>query len=158
MSQENIDNSIEEQKKNTRTRRAIPPVSRPLTAYFLFCKDKRAEFGKQDDGKKLTPKTLGKMWRDLSSQKKKVYIDKYKSLKKSYDEIIERLKQDKKKEDDEEETEIESSKKSTEEKPQKKTRKIKAKIRKEDEDKSNMIACNCGNCDECKVKKKKNKK
>ena len=159
MSQENLNNSpYETLYRNKRITRENLNVRRPLTPYFLFCQDQRAENVKNGDGKKLTAIELGKKWRNLSPDKNNFYVNKYLNSKKAYDALIKRINEEKKgKDEDSEETENESDN-SSEEKLKKRPAKKKAPPKKEDNMKSTIRACNCGKCDNCKNKRKKSKR
>ena len=54
-----------------KTRRDDP--EKPISAYFLFCSEKR----KKSKDKKLTVLELSKMYKALNDDEKQVYIDKY---------------------------------------------------------------------------------
>ena len=60
---------------------------RSLTAYLLFCKEKRDEVKSENKDKKMTEITsiLGNMWSDLSEKKKKPYEEKAAKLKAEFD-------------------------------------------------------------------------
>ena len=53
---------------------------RPLTPYFIFANEKRAEVKSQNPDIKITEisKKLGEMWKNLSDDEKRIYTDKSK--------------------------------------------------------------------------------
>ncbi|MES1922622.1 FACT complex subunit ssrp1 [Bonamia ostreae] len=59
---------------------------KPLTPYFVFMNENRAEFKKNHPDKKVTEigKLLGEKWRSLSEKEKTVFVEKSKELKKEY--------------------------------------------------------------------------
>ncbi len=61
-----------------KTRRDDP--EKPISAYFLFCSEKR----KKSKDKKLTVLELSKMYKALNDDEKQVYIDKYENDLKAY--------------------------------------------------------------------------
>ena len=61
-------------------------AKRSPSAYMLFCKDFREEVKKENPDMKFgdITKTLGQMWRDLGSKKKKKYTEKAAELKEEF--------------------------------------------------------------------------
>ena len=109
-----------------------------MSAYLLFCADKRAE----NKDKKLSAKELGQMYGDLPDNKKDEYKKRYEDAVKKYEKELAAFNE--KNTESEEESE-----------PKKENKKKKAKTSKADQKKNNKKACNCGKCDECKKNKKK---
>ena len=76
---------IMRQKKPTR-RVVVKPKStkaakKPLSSYMLFTKAKRDEIQKQlKEGEKINEK-LGQVWKAMSEEEKKPYVDEYKKCK-----------------------------------------------------------------------------
>ena len=97
---------------------------------------------KLKSNKKLSAKELGGMWKKLPEKEKKVFIDQYEEEKKKYEKLKE---------------ELENKSKREKSKSREKNNKVKAKPTKEQQDKNNRKACNCGECDECKKLKLKSK-
>ena len=96
MSQENLNNSpYEIIYRNKRANRVNMNIRRPLTPYFLFCQDKRAEHVKNGEDKKLTAIELGKKWRNLPPNEKRSYENKYLNSKKAYDALMRRIRDEK---------------------------------------------------------------
>ena len=123
-------------------------LKRPMTPYFLFCSKKREEHAKSGDGKKLTAKELGAMWKKLSEEEKKPFNEKYERELKKYNEMLNELN---KKSEEEKDSEQEEDKQLS----NKKKFKVKAKTKRSQNDKNNKKACNCGQCDECLIRKKR---
>ena len=140
MSEENKNNTKNNNPKTKINQRPYVGIKRPLTPYFLFCKDKRQEFKQQNFEQKLTALELGKMWRALSPTKKKEYEERYQKEKVEYEKLQSLLKA--KKETDADESDSEGTPKVN--------RKKKVKPNKKSQRRSNKKACNCGNCDECR--------
>ena len=122
-------------------------LKRPMTPYFLFCSKKREEQAKSGDGKRLTAKELGAMWKKLTEEEKKPFTEKYEIELKKYNEMLVELnkKSEEEKNSKEEDGNIVNKKKG----------KAKAKTKKSQNDKNNKKACNCGECDECVMRKKR---
>lgn len=55
---------------------------RPVTPFFLF----RAE--EAEKGNKMNAKDAGKMWKEMSEEKRRPYIDKHKKAKEAYDRYL----------------------------------------------------------------------
>lgn len=127
-------------EKSIKSKKSDFDLERPQTPYFLFCSKKR--------NKKLTAKELGDMWKKLPEDQKKVFNDQYQETKKKYDKAKEELKSK-----SDEESDVEQKEK----KGKIKFGKVKAKTKKEQVDKNNLKACNCGRCAECKKLKGKPK-
>ena len=106
---------------------------KPQTAYFLFCADKR----KENPEKKYAAKELGEMYANLPEGEKNKY-------KKMADDAHQKY---------EEELALFNKNHPEEEKDSQNKRK--AKPSKSDQKKNGKKACNCGSCDECKKKNKK---
>ena len=169
MDEENITNSPYELPARKTRRKPKVNIKKPLTPYFLFCQDKRQEYEEQNQKQKLKPKELGQMWHSLSEEEKKPYIERYNIAKKEYDETVAKLrelmkkankdKKNKQKSESDEEDSV-SADSSNEDDANKKTQpkaKRKAPTKKEDNKKNNTKSCNCGECDDCKKKKRKKK-
>ena len=122
--------SKEKPKEKTKKISNIKLKKPPQSAYFLFC-------SQQDGQKKLSAKQLGDMWKNLPENEKKIYNDQYQKEKEKYDKLKNEL--DKK--------QNEGS-----------NNKVKTKTKKDQMDKNNLKACNCGECAECKKIKSKAQK
>lgn len=161
--EENSINSIEEVEKIIPKNKIEVNVKRPLTAYFLFCQEKRKKFYEESGGKKINPRTLGQLWQNLSPERKRPYQEMYKKNKKEYDDLVSKLKKiknsaTKEKGEGDDDDDIDDANAKTEKEKKKRKRKVKAKTNKEDNRKYNIQACNCGECDDCKKKKTKKTK
>lgn len=68
---------------------------RPLSAYFLFQKAKRAEIkeANPDFGLGDIAKALGEQWKQLSEEEKKPYTDEAATLKAEYDVVLKKYKE-----------------------------------------------------------------
>ena len=137
-------------KGGRKGKKSIDNLKRPQTPYFLFCSKQRDELKKKGDDKKLTAKELGDMWKKLSDEDKKPFIDKYQEEKKKYEKLKDELGN--KSEEEDSDVEVEDKKEKT-----KKSSKAKAKTKKAQVEKNNSKACNCGKCAECKKRKGKKK-
>ena len=99
------------------------------------------------DHSKLSAKKLTEIWKSLSEEQKKPYINKYEEEKKKYEKFLEKKKL---------ETEDEKEEKEEKEINKKKNKSMKkiAKTTKEQNYLNNNKVCNCGKCDYCKSLKK----
>jgi hypothetical protein len=61
---------------------AQAPPKKPTTAFFLFRADETAK------GNKIGAKEAGKIWGELSEEKKKPFIDAYNKAKEGYDKYM----------------------------------------------------------------------
>ena len=129
----------ESRKHFKKIRKNTIQLKRPQTPYFLFCSKKREELKKAGNDKRLTAKELGAMWKKLSEEEKKSLIEQYEKDRIEY----ERRKK-----------ELEEEEKSEDEEDNKSNRKIKVKTKKNQNYKNNIKVCNCGECDECLIRKK----
>ena len=127
-------------KKRVKKKKANISLKKPLSAYMLFCVEKRA----QEKDRKYNAKDLGKMWNKLSEEEKKPYFDRFELEKKKYELLKAELEN---KSDDEESNEEDEDEKN-------KNHKVKAKTKKAKNRKNNNIPCNCGTCDDCIIRKK----
>ena len=119
--------------KNPKQEKRKEMPKKPMTAYFLFCSDKR----KENKDKKISPKELSEMYDHLPESEKERYKKIHQELMKKYEEEM-ALFMSNNLEDEE-----------------KDIKKAKAKSLKSDQNNNNKNACNCGNCDEClKINKK----
>ena len=129
-----------------------------LTAYFLFCNEKRKEFFAQTGGKKKL-KCRGNYGTTLS-WKKKPYQDKYNENKKEYDTLVSKLKklsENANKNVDEDNDKDITSDEAHKHAKQKRNRKVKVKSSDDYIRRNNSYSCNYASneCDECKKKKKR---
>ncbi|KAL9645680.1 hypothetical protein ABK040_003413 [Willaertia magna] len=77
-----------------RKRRENRP-KRPMTAYFLFVKDKREPLKQQYPEKKMMEiaKELGTLWKSLSDEEKRPYVEQADELRKKYQKQLEEYKE-----------------------------------------------------------------
>ena len=135
-------------------------IKKPLTPYFLFCKEKRKEYKDKHPGKKIMAKTLGQMWQALTEEQKKPYIDQYTKEKEEYDILVTKLNQIREKSNRSSLNKEPTSGSNTEDEEEDKrpSRKVKVKTSKEEQDELSKKVCNCGRCDDCIKNKKKKQK
>jgi hypothetical protein len=81
-------------EKRTRPQKEKDPNApkRPSNAYFLYCADHRDAMMKKHPELKIgqISKKLGVEWKELDSQTKKVYQNKFENAKKEYDTVMEK--------------------------------------------------------------------
>ena len=136
--------SKEKKINSTKITKKLNSIKKPPTSYFRFCKKIRNEMKNKNPEKKLTAKELGKMWKELSPEKKKIYRTEYEEEKKKYDKL---------------KSELESKSDSNSEiQDSKDNKKKKTKPKKSEIIKNNKKTCNCGKCAECQKRKNKNKR
>ena len=70
-----------------KNKKKLNSIKRPPTSYFRFCNKIRNDMKNKNPEKKITAKELGKMWKELSPEKKKIYITEYEEEKKKYDKL-----------------------------------------------------------------------
>lgn len=138
---------------NGRKKSKLNDLKKPMSPFFLFCAKTRNDLRNKGDDTKITAKQLSDMWDKLSKKKKKTFIDQYNEKQQEYlkkKEEIENSSQEESEEDEDEEKEKRSNTKKSDSK-------MKSKVKKEEIDKNNLKACNCGKCDDCKIRKKSSK-
>ena len=128
-------------KKQKNNLMNIKSIKRPQTAYFLFCSKMR-----EKTQKSLSAKELGKMWVDLPEKEKKKYRDQYEKNMKEYLKKLEELNKSDKEEESSNEEESNNKYKFS---------KVMAKTKKNQNFKNKYQECNCGECDDCKIRKQK---
>ena len=68
--QNNVKKNKSKSKEKIKKSSSKNSLKRPMTPYFLFCSKKREEQAKSGDGKRLTAKELGAMWKKLTEEEK----------------------------------------------------------------------------------------
>ena len=114
------------------------------TPYFQFCKTFRDNLKTIKVENTYSAKKLGQIWKSLSDEQKKPYIDKYIEEKKKYEKFLEEKKSKDASEDEKEEKKRKKSK----------NKKMIAKTTKKQNDLNNNKVCNCGKCHYCKSLKR----
>ena len=138
----------ETRRSRQKTQKSGSGMKKPKSPFIHFCIKVRNENKNLKKDKKLTAKDLGALWKSLTEDEKKPFINAYEKEKAEYEKNISELIEEEKADESEDEKE--------QKKPRAKQPKAKARTRKSQMSKNNRKDCNCGKCDAC-LKSKKNK-